>query len=418
MKTRLQDSIAGEQMAPITYLLSEYPAVSHTFFLNEVLSLRLLGLEIETASINSSREPADGFSDREKEEAARTFYIKAAKRSAILMMLIRTLLFEPGVILRGVRATLKLAPWNFAATGYGFFYLLEALILGNAMRERRSGHLHVHFTGPVATVAMLASIAWKFPYSFMAHGPEEFYNIDAFYLRDKIKSAKFAFCISDFCRSQLLRVISSDSWHKIHVCRLGVDDAVFFPGTPPAEQMRLVSVGRLHPSKGHLILLEAILALKRQGVVVSLDIVGGGPGRAELEEFIEANSLGGQVNLLGALSHAGTKRVLERAHIFVLASFAEGVPVALMEAMAMEIACVSTYVAGISELICNGKDGLLVAPSSVEELTKALLELIANPQLRMELARSGRATVLKRYNLRTNTLHLAQTFRRCMELPA
>jgi glycosyltransferase involved in cell wall biosynthesis len=398
----------------IAYLLSQYPAVSHTFFLNEVLQLRALGFIIETASINAVSAPADGFPQRERSEASRTFYVKSGSKATLLKTVLGAALSNPGMTWRGLRAALALEPMNLRASLYNLFYLAEAILVGDWMRSKGLDHLHVHFSGPVATVALLTSIAWEIPYSITAHGPDEFYNLDRFYLKEKMRRAKFVFCISNFCRSQLLRLSPTSDWPKFHICRLGVDETMFFPEPAINDPVRLVSVGRLHPSKGFLILLEAVAELKRRGCRISLDVIGGGVDREMLQRFIDRHNLLAEVTLHGAVSHTGARALLKGADIFVLASFAEGVPVALMEAMAMEIACVSTQVAGIPELIRNGVDGILVAPSSVAELVDALQGLVLDPVRRHALASSGRAQVLERYNLQKNVQHLASTFAACL----
>jgi colanic acid/amylovoran biosynthesis glycosyltransferase len=396
----------------LAYLLSQYPAVSHTFFLNEIVALRDRGFHIRTASINAVSPPDDGFASRELAECESTYYIKSMPKTTMLRRLIATALGHPAVLGRGLRKALGLCPWNLYGTGYNLLYLAEALLLGSWMRDEGCDHLHVHFSGPVATVAMLTSVAWEIPYSLTVHGPDEFFNIEKFYLKQKIDAATFVTCISHFCRSQLLRLVSQSTWDKFHVCRLGVDEKMFFPqAKPPSESTRLVSVGRLHPSKGQSILLLAVAKLIERGFDLRLDLVGGGVARVHLTQMIGELGLGDRVILHGAMSHARTRTLLQGADIFVLSSFAEGVPVALMEAMGMEIACISTVVAGIPELIRSGEDGLLVAPSSIDELSEAIGRLILDTQLRDAIALAGRKKVLAQYNLSRNADHLANVFR-------
>jgi len=397
----------------IAYLMSQYPAISHTFFLNEVLALRAHGLEIETASVNSIHPPSGGFPAAETEEAARTFYIKATPKSAILAVLLRTLFTRPGVILRGLSAALRLRPWDIPGTGYALFYFVEAILLGDWMISKGCGHLHVHFGGSVATVGMLTSIAWEIPYSLTIHGPEEFYDVGPSFLEQKLRLAKFVTCISHYCRSQLLKISPVAGWPKFHICRLGVQTQVFVPVPAPGEGrevLHIVNVGRLHPAKGQMILLNSFRELHRRGLPARLSIVGDGDGREALRDFIQRNELSDSVTLHGALSHPATRELLGTADLFVLPSFAEGVPVALMEAMSMEIACISTYVAGIPELIEPGDEGLLVPPSSVHALTEAMALLLTDPGRRRMIANAGRRKVLSSYDLAININHLIDVF--------
>jgi glycosyltransferase involved in cell wall biosynthesis len=397
----------------IAYLLSQYPAISHTFFLNEVLLMRERGFSIETASVNSIHPPAGGFPEDEIREAARTFYIKETRKGAILKILLETLIRRPGVVGRGLSAALALRPWDLPGMAYSLFYLVEAMLLGEWMHRTECTHLHVHFGGSVATVGMLTSIAWEIPYSLTIHGPEEFYDVGASFLEQKLRQASFVTCISDFCRSQLCKIAPVASWGKFEVCRLGVRTAVFTP--PPAttrETLHIMSVGRLHPAKGQMILLGAFRDLLDRGFQVRLSVVGDGDGRRSLEEFIETHKMKDSVTLHGALSHPATRALLGTADLFVLPSFAEGVPVALMEAMSMRVACISTFVAGIPELIEPGTQGLLVPPSSQTHLTEAMASLIEDPSRRMALATAGREKVLSSYDLYTNIGKLTEVFER------
>jgi colanic acid/amylovoran biosynthesis glycosyltransferase len=401
------------QKAPcIAYLMSQYPAISHTFFLNEVRAMREQGFKIETASVNSIQPPTGGFPAVEMEEAGRTFYIKERSKVAILGVLARTIVTRPGVVARGLAVSLRLRPLDIPGTGYALFYLLEAILLGDWMRRKGCTHLHVHFGGPVATVGMLASIAWKIPYSLTIHGPEEFYDVAPSFLEKKIGLATFVTCISHFCRSQLWKISPEREWSKFHVCRLGVRTEVFAP-MPAADRdvLHIVSVGRLHPAKGQMVLLHSFRELLQRGLRIRLSIVGDGAGLPALKEFIQQNGMEGVVTLHGALSHPATRELLGTADLFVLASFAEGVPVALMEAMSMEVACISSYVAGIPELITSGEEGLLVPASSEEDLTAAIAALVLDPEKRHTLA-SARHKVLSKYDLSTNIKFLVQVFGR------
>ena len=397
----------------LVYLLSQYPAVSHTFFLNEIRQLRTLGIIIDVASINRSDRPHLSMHATEVEEAERTFYIKSKGAASAVFVAAKTLLRRPRVFARGLSAALRLGQWDLNATLYSIFYFAEALILGDWMRSRSLRHLHVHFCGAVATVGMLASAAWGFTYSLTVHGPDEFYDVEKLYLRQKVEHAKFILCISDFCRSQLMRISSPKHWGKMHVVRLGIDPEIFFPMRQernPESELEILCVGRLVPSKGQLILLRACALLLAQGYSLRVRLVGAGPECQCLEAFAAEKRI--PVVFEGARNHEEIRQLLGNADIFALASFAEGVPVALMEAMAMEVPCVSTCIAGIPELICDGLDGLLVPPSSADALASAIQRLIEDPPLRRKLGVAGRKRVCEFYNLRKNIYSLALLFDR------
>jgi len=261
---------------------------------------------------------------------------------------------------------------------------------------------------------MVAAEIWKFDYSLTIHGPEEFYEVDYCYLPRKIERAKFIFCISHFCRSQLMKYCDPAHWGKMHVVRLGVDVQEFKPTPRESDRpLQIVCVGRLVPAKGQHILLRAFSLLHAKGHEARLIFVGSGPDMDSLKREAAANGLGEDVVFRGALNHGQTRQQLEQADIFALASFAEGIPVALMEAMAMAIPCVSTNVAGIPELISNGVNGLLVPASSVESMASGLESLLIDGELRARLGASARARVTESYNLAGNLEVLASTFETC-----
>jgi len=398
----------------MAYFLSRYPAVSHTFFLKEILGLRRLGFEIEVASVNPPDRTVSELPPVEAEEAGRTYCLKQTTIWETICVLVTVTLVHPAVFFRGVQTTLTMGGWDVVRKIYAFFYTVEAFLLGHWMKKRDLRHLHVHFGGSVATVAMVAAEIWKLDYSLTIHGPEEFYEVDYTYLPRKIERAKFIFCISDFCRSQLMKYCDPTHWDKMHVVRLGVDVEEFKPSSrEPSRPLQIVCVGRLVPAKGQHILLRALSVLHAKGHAARLIFVGNGPDLESLRQEAASNGLAEQVTFRGALNHDQTRAQLAQADIFALASFAEGIPVALMEAMAMAIPCVSTSVAGIPELIRNDVDGLLVSASSVESMAGAIESLVVDEELRARLGRSARAQVIERYNLADNLKVLASTFEEC-----
>jgi colanic acid/amylovoran biosynthesis glycosyltransferase len=398
----------------MAYFLSRYPAVSHTFFLKEILGLRQMGFEIDVASVNPPDRPMSELPQREAEEAGRTYYVKSTTIWEAIFVIVTVTLVHPIVAFRGLRASLRLGRWDILRKIYALFYMVEAFLLGRWMRRRGLNHLHVHFGGAVATVAMVAAETWGLDYSLTIHGPEEFYEVDDAYLPRKIERAKFIFCISDFCRSQLMKYCDPAHWDKMHVVRLGVDPEEFKPIARTARaHLEIVCVGRLVPAKGQHILLRAFSRVHAKGHPVRLTFVGSGPDLPNLQREVTEKGLESSVTFCGALNHDQTRQQLAEADIFALASFAEGIPVALMEAMAMAIPCVTTSVAGIPELIRDRTDGLLVPASSVEGLASAIESLVLDRELRERLGAAGRARAIEQYNLPVNLNVLASTVESC-----
>ena len=410
---QLRGPVAGVRVA---YLLSRYPAISHTFFLHEVLGLRARGIEIETASINPPDRSLAALPPAEAAEAATTFYVKSGSRLAALGAVLGTATMHPVVLLRGLAAVAGLPRLTLARRLFWLLYLAEALLVGRWMRTRNLKHLHVHFGGAVASVGMLVAAAWRVPFSLTIHGPEELLNVDAYHLREKVTAAKFVFCISDFCRSQLCQLVRPALWGKFEVVRLGVDPVILTPSSrtgsagEESRPLEIVCTGRLVPAKGQMVLLEALRLLRARGLVLKATLVGAGEELEALRDFSAQHGLEHQVVFAGGLSHPATLTHLRRADLFALASFAEGIPVALMEAMSLGLPCVSTTIAGIPELIRSGVDGLLVPPANAVALADALETLAADPRLRRTLGAAARQRVIARYNLPLNQELLAQAF--------
>jgi glycosyltransferase involved in cell wall biosynthesis len=412
----------GKQLPRIAFLLSRYPAISHTFFLKEVLGLRSRGLNIHVASINPPDRALEKLPEVEASEARQTFYIKSGGGVTLALTLLATVLRQPAAAARGLRAALALGGWDLKARAFALFYLAEALLVGQWMRRNGLRHLHVHFGGPVATVGMLTARAWQIPWSITLHGPDEFFDQEQFYLRQKIESAQFLICISDFCRSQVIRIAPGLSTAAAEVVRLGVDCSVLQPrvhSTGEAGVIRVVCTGRMVAAKGHRILLEALAAaaqpLAAKGMRVTCVLIGDGPERPALEALSRQLGIEDAIRFAGAQAHGETLAQVAEADIFVLASFAEGLPVALMEAMALGVPCISTMIAAIPELIHNGENSFLVPASNVEALSVVLIELAVDSALRDSLGRRARKTVEAGYDLSANLDKLASLWRRRLE---
>jgi glycosyltransferase involved in cell wall biosynthesis len=397
----------------MAYLASQYPAISHTFILREVLGLRALGFRIEPCSVRDPDRPAERLTAEERQEAERTFYVKRAGVLAAAAALAGRAAADPRRFLAALALALRLGGSDPKRVAYGLFYLAEAALVGRHMARRGVGHLHVHFATPAATVGLIARTLWPITFSFTVHGPDEFYDVSLHRLEDKIRGADFVVCIGRYARSQLMKLSPQAEWPKVEVAPLGVDLARFAPRpAPDGRPFRVLCVGRLVSAKGQHVLLSAVLRLARAGRDVRLTLVGDGPDRASLAERVAAEGAAAFVTLAGSVDQDAIRRFYEQADAFALASFAEGIPVVLMEAMAMEVPCVSTFITGIPELIRDGVDGLLVPPSDDEALADALARLMDDAALRTRLGAAGRARVAERFDLARNVERLAAVFAR------
>jgi glycosyltransferase involved in cell wall biosynthesis len=396
----------------LAYLVSTYPTLSMIFVLREVLALRALGLRIETASINPPDRTADQMTDDEVSEAARTYCVKRhglfGAVNAHLLALLRNFIGY----WRGLRLTLRLGGLDLKRLFFNFMYFTEALMVGRWMRRQRLTHLHCHLAQQAATVGLYVRSVFGFGFSMTVHGPDEFYDAKGQYLAQKIAAADFIVCISNYARSQLMMLSPYIYWNKFIVSRLGVDPQLFSPPSrnPSPEIFDVLCVGRLTPAKGQHMLIDAVERLTQQGRRVRLRLLGTGPEIASLREQTAQNRIVDYVVFEGAMNQDRIRSFYAVADLFCLPSFAEGLPVVLMEAMAMGIPCVSTHITGIPELIRNGADGLLVAPSDLDALVEALAKLMDDDALRERFSRSGRARVLKHYDLHRNVKELASHF--------
>ncbi|HVQ37170.1 MAG TPA: glycosyltransferase family 4 protein [Pyrinomonadaceae bacterium] len=399
----------------LAYLISRYPAISHTFVLREVRQLRAQGFDIRVASINSPDRSDEGLTAEEREESASTFYVKQDGAGGAIRAHVRTLFSNPVPYFRGLWFALRLGGFDIKRVFYGLLYFVEAVMMGQWMKRKGLSHLHVHFATPASTVGLVTAQIFPVTLSITVHGPDEFYDVSAYSLAEKIRGSSFICCIGNYARSQLMKLSSFTEWSKFEVSPLGVDAEIFAPRPAPcsgAAPFEVICVGRLVPAKGQHILVAAIDRLVKAGHDIRLRFVGDGPDRETLESMVSARNLGANVIFEGAVNQDRIRALYARADVFALASFAEGIPVVLMEAMAMEIPCVTTFITGIPELINDGESGLLVAPSDDVALAAAITRLIEQPALRANIGRNGRLAVVEKYNLGKNTERLAEIFQR------
>jgi glycosyltransferase involved in cell wall biosynthesis len=395
----------------LAYLISRYPTTGHSFILREVRRLRALGWDIQTVAIRGPDRPVQRLTEQEAEEHARTLYVTGASWAAVAGVHCAVLLKRPLRYLATLLYALRAGHLDPRALLRRALYFVEAVVAGAWMERQRLPHAHVHFS---STVALLLGRLFPVSWSATIHGPDEFIDPVGFALREKLQAAAFVVAVSHYGRSQLMRFTPPECWDRLEVCRLGIDPEELPPsaGANPQEVFRVMCVARLFPVKGHQVLIEAVHDLRRQGRRLRLTLVGDGPERARLEARAAALGLHEQVVFQGWVNQSQLPALYRECDLFVLASFAEGIPVALMEAMALAVPCVATQVMGVPELIRDGVDGLLVAPADPAGLAEAMARLMDSPGLRQRLAASGRQRVLAGYNLGQNVARLSGIFQR------
>ena len=419
MNTQSNPTSDAASAPRLGYLVSRYPAVSHTFILREVLLLRQQGLDIHCASVNPPDRSEAEMNTEERAEYAQTYYLK---KDGVLGALKAHLagIMHRSRYLSGLRYAFSFGGWDIRQMLFGLFYWTEALMLIRWMERHQLSHLHVHFATAAANIALFVKQMATVGLSLTIHGPDEFYDVPGQHLEQKIAAADFLVCIGSFARSQLMKISPAALWQKFDVCPLGVD-ANEYTAKPAASADRpftMLSVGRLTPAKGQHILIEACALLREWDRSFRLVVVGAGPDEASLKAMAHRLGLDKIVTFTGALNQAAVRDWYAQSDVFVLPSFAEGIPVVLMEAMACQVPCVTTRITGIPELIRDGVDGLLVQPSDVQALADALATLMDDPILRSELGEAGRMRVQECYDLKKNVHRLGQLFQhRLQALP-
>lgn len=397
----------------IAYVCSHYPAPSHSFVQREVHTLRNLGVPVTTCSIWKA-PPEQVLSRADQHDFDETIAVLPCHPATMIRAQFRAAFRRPRAYVRTLFAAMRLSPPGLRPRLWRLFYFAEAVMLWERLLPHDDLHLHAQFADGASDVALLAACLggprWSF--GLAVHGPVEFYDISQNRLADKVKQARLVVAISDFGRSQVLTLIDEEEWHKVHVVRCGLDPDVFEPITrSDGDGHRILCVGRLVHLKGQSLLVEALARLRSDGHDVELVLVGDGPKRAALEQEAARLGLGDAVHFAGAVGQDEILDHYRAATLFCLPSFAEGLPVVLMEAMAVGLPVVTTRIMGVPELVEDGVSGRLVAPGRLDELVAALQELVEAPQeRRLEMGRAGRARVLEEFDVRRAGARLAALF--------
>jgi glycosyltransferase involved in cell wall biosynthesis len=390
----------------VAYLTSRYPAVSHTFVLREVRALRSEGVQVDTFSVR----PGAALSAADREEQASTTTLlppRALDLARAGLLAVR----HPAATAHTLRQARRASAGGLRGALWQLFYVAEALLLAGHLRARRIDHVHAHFANVAADVARLAtafnratgrSATW----SFTMHGPTELADVRGFALDTKAADADLVVCISDYARSQLMALVPEDRWPRLAVVHCGIEPDRFVPAERPARPTtHVLCVGRLVPEKGQALLVEAVERLAGRGVDVHLTLVGDGPSRDAI-----AAVAGERVTFTGAVGQDQILRHYGDADVFCLPSFAEGVPVVLMEAMATGLPVVTTRITGVPELVEDGVSGVLVPPGRVDRLADAIESLARDPELRRRYGEAGRAVVAAEFDVADSARQLRELF--------
>ena len=398
---------AGRKLA---YLVSQYPKVSHSFIRREIQALERRGWHISRLSIRGWNEqlvdPAD-YAEREK-----TAFVLKDGALALAMAVLRQFVRAPSRFLAALRLALRMMRGSDRPVVWHLVYLAEACWIVPRLAAQGITHIHAHFGTNPAEVAMLVAALSGIGYSMTVHGPEEFDRARAIHLSEKIRRADFVIAISSYCRSQMYRLVEQRQWRKIEVVHCGIDSE--FSSLDRVESMdvpQLVCVGRLCEQKGQLLLVGAAAALVREGRKFRLVLVGDGEDRGAIEALIAENNLKDHVHITGWASAACVRREILAARALVLPSFAEGLPIVLIEAMILGRPVLSTYVAGIPELVIHGECGWLFPAGSEQDLIAAMCGCLdATADTLRSMGAAARVRALARHQVDGSVDRLAALF--------
>jgi glycosyltransferase involved in cell wall biosynthesis len=398
----------------VAYLMNQYPMVSHTFIRREILALERSGVEIVRIAVrgwdSETVDPVDIL------ERRKTLYVLSGGVASLLLPVLYIAISRPLMLCRALALVWQTGRRADRPLRIHLAYLLEACFIAFHLRNSSVQHLHAHFGTNPAQIAMLVHILGGPAWSFTVHGPEEFDKKDFIALPEKIRRSSFVVAVSSYGRSQLLRCVDYNEWPKIYIVHCGIEKTVGSATSPCSVSRRLVCVGRLCEQKGQLLLLEAAQKLAAQGIEFELILAGDGEMRSTIEGQIAAFSLDSRVKITGWISGDQVQREILAARALVLPSFAEGLPVVIMEAMALRRPVISTFVAGIPELVHSGRHGWLVPAGDSDALASALNACLGTG--RDELVRMGQAAhqwVLLHHDVETETKKLAELFRLTIE---
>jgi colanic acid/amylovoran biosynthesis glycosyltransferase len=401
----------------VAYVMTHYPRVALTYIAGEIDEVERNGGQVFPTVMNLPVQE-DLTTEQARERQRRSLYLKASPMR-VAVTTISTIIAHPIKMTRLIFAAVRSARYDVALMGRRLVHLSYSAVAANHCREDGIRHLHAQFGLAPATIAWFACQILNFDrraastWSFTIHGFHDFVNETESRLDLKAASATFVICVSDFTKSQLCRVTDPRYWDRFHVVRCGIDLAAFpFKNPRPRSKIpRIAIVGRLSPEKGHRILLEAVRKLADQNVAAEVEIIGDGPSADAIRCQAAELGIEKQVIFAGELLPDQVLRRLTDADIFCMASFAEGLPISIMEAMAVGVPVVTTWIGGIPELAINEVTALTVPPGNSEALAVAIKQLITDATLRERLIVAARAAVEQMHSLEASVAELTTMYR-------
>jgi len=400
----------------IAYLVNQYPRVSHSFIRREILAMERQGFDVQRIALRGWKESLPDAEDRQEQE--KTQYVLRTGLRGLLVPWLLGLLRSPRKMYAAFCLAIRVSRQTDGRLLHHLVCVAEASRILIWVARSRARHLHAHFGTNSAEIAMQMRVLGGPSFSFTVHGPEEF--LAPLGLEDKISRSAFVVAISSFGRSQLYLRTAAAIWPKIRVVHCGLEPS-FYSGSTSTQiaDSRLVCVGRLCEAKGQLLLVDAIAQLKQRGVRVDLILAGDGPMRTEIENMVREFGLQDRVQITGWISSDRVREEILAARALVLPSFAEGLPVVIMEALALRRPVITTYIAGIPELVKAGENGWLIPAGSICALTAAMEDCLSRSSDEIErMGDAGRRMVIERHSIDIEAGKLANHIRGVDSSPA
>lgn len=408
---------AAAEPLQVAYVMTHYPRVALSFISGEIDEMEADGAMIHPFAMNLP-DKADLLSEDARARYARTIYLKRSW-SKLLGALLLTCAKHPIATTKLVSKAISSARGDVPLMAKRLSHVLQAAELARTCRRRGISRLHAHFGQAPATITWFACEMLNFDqgakaaWSFTIHGFQDFVDETIARLDLKARSAIFVVCVSDFTKSQLCRLLHPDLWPRAHVVRCGIDLKQFAmrKARPVAPAPRIISVGRLSSEKGQVVLVQACKLLADRGVDVRLTLIGSGPLESTIREEIVRSGMEEVVQLPGEKRADEVRRELEHSDIFCLPSFAEGLPISIMEAMAVGVPVIASAISGIPELVVNKETGLTVPPGNAEELANAIELLLKDDEARKAMIAAARERVEESHDRTVNVRQMRSLFR-------
>jgi colanic acid/amylovoran biosynthesis glycosyltransferase len=401
----------------ILYLAPALPVLTCTFIYREVFDLRDMGLDVATVSMNTP--PEDRISEEARGLLDTTLYLDQVSLFDKVAAFLKAVAFHPVSMARCLKIYLTASPMKFPRDYQRLgYHWMAACYLASYLKGREPDHMHSHFITGATSINMFLSELIGVPFSFTMHASMIW--TDPIALRPKLERCKFCISISEYNKQYICETYGEQWREKINIVHCGIPLAALNPDlevrSRTEEPFTVISVGQLMIRKGFHVLIEAARVLRDRNVDIEWIVVGEGPERAKLEGMIEKYDLHKQVKLVGAQPHEAIPGFLAGAHIFSLPcvigddNTRDGIPVALMEAMAWGLPVVSTSIVGLPELIDSGQNGVLVEPDDAEALADAVAQLAASEDTRLRIGKAAIRKIEQDFNSARSARQLADLF--------